>query len=86
MKKKLVSALKWCLIKLEPQKKEFSRIININSEFQTKKKGIGINEAKGLVIGQCLSQAKRHVSIGVVSGHGGYEKIVGSFKIQTKLR
>lgn len=81
MKKKLISILHWCLNKLEHPKKTPNKIVNLNSSFQTKKNGIDVEQAKLLVIGQCLNQAKKHISIGVVSGIDGFEKVVGSLRI-----
>lgn len=80
MKKKLIEAFKK-MFGNKVEKAEKDVYINIYAEFQTKKGGLNINEAKKIVQGQALSQAGKHTTIIVVSGVDGYEKAIASLKV-----
>lgn len=85
IKKKIIQFLRWALLKLDKAPIEVDQVAYIFSDFQTKKGGIDILEAKKLVVGHCLSQVKKYVHVASVSGHEGYEKAIASVRVSRKL-
>lgn len=84
MKKRIIEFLRWALLKLDKAPIEVDQVAYIYSEFQTKKGGIDIGDAKKFATGQCLSQVKRYVRVVIVSGRDGYDKAIASVRVSRK--